>query len=200
MTRVRGLGRLFGRLRRDQRGVNIVEFGFVAAPLVLVLLVIVDFGYRLYLEVVVEGTINKAARRATIGGVSTTAIDDFVKSQLVAFSKNATVTITKKSYYDFSHVNKPEKLTTDANGNGKLDSGDCFEDANNNSTFDTDAGTTGLGGSDDIVYYQVSVVFPRLVPLGGFLGFASTETVTANTVLRNQPFGAQPEPATVCKP
>ena len=197
---IAGLRHLFGRLRRDQRGVNIVEFGFVAAPLVLVLLVIVDFGYRLYLEVVVEGTINKAARRATVGGVTTTAIDDYVKSQLVAFSKNAVVTITKKSYYDFSHVNKPEKLTTDTNGNGQLDSGDCFEDANNNGTFDTDAGSAGLGNSDDIVYYQVSVVFPRLVPLGSFLGFSANETVTANTVLRNQPYGNQADPATVCKP
>ena len=196
---MRAARRLFGRLRADERGANIVEFGFVAGPLIMVLLVIINFGYRLYLEVVVEGTINKASRRATIGGVSTTAIDDYVKSQLVAFSRNATVTITKKSYYDFSHVNKPEKLTTDLNGNGRLDSGDCFEDANNNGTLDTDAGTTGLGNSDDIVYYQVSVVFPRLVPLGGFLGFASTETVTANTVLRNQPYGAQAEPATVCK-
>lgn len=197
---IMGIRRLFGRLRRDERGVNIVEFGLVAAPLMMVLLVIIDFGYRLYLEVVVEGTINKAARRATVGGVSSSSIDDFVKSQLVAFSKRATVTITKKSYYDFSHVNKPEKLLTDINGNGQLDSGDCFEDANNNGTFDTDSGSSGLGNSDDIVYYNVSVVFPGLVPLGGFLGFASTETVSANTVLRNQPYGAQTQPATVCKP
>lgn len=194
------LRRLFGRLHRDQRGVNIVEFGLVAAPLMMVLLALVDFGYRLYLEVIVEGTINKAARHATVGGVTSTAIDDFVRSQLVAFSKNATVTITKKSYYDFSHVNKPEKLLSDINGNGQLDSGDCFEDANNNGTFDSDAGNGGLGNSDDIVYYNVSVVFPRLVPLGGFLGFPSTETVSANTVLRNQPYGAQMQPARVCKP
>ena len=186
------------RLGRDQRGVNIVEFALVAAPLIMILLVIIDFGYRLYLEVVVEGTINKAARRATIGGVTTTQIDDFVRSQLTAFSKNATITINKRSYYDFGHVGKPEKITQDTAPVGTYNKGDCFEDANGNGQWDADAGSAGLGGSDDIVYYQVVVDFPRLVPLGGFLGFASTETVTANTVLRNQPFGAQISPLEVC--
>jgi len=189
---------LLRRLRRDQRGVNIVEFGLIAGPFVMLILVILDFGYRLYLETVVEGTVNKAARRATIGGQSSTAIDDFVRSQLVAFSKRATITITKKSYGDFSGVNKAEKLTDDKNGNGNYDPGDCFEDALVNGQYDSDAGKTGLGGSDDIVYYQVSVDFPRLVPLGKFLGFSNTETVTANTVLRNQPYGAQAQPSEIC--
>jgi Flp pilus assembly protein TadG len=189
---------LLHRLRRDQRGVNIVEFGLIAGPFVMIILVILDFGYRLYLETVVEGTVNKAARRATIGGQSSTAIDDFVRSQLVAFSKRATITITKKSYGDFSGVNKAEKLTDDKNGNGTYDPGDCFEDAKVNGQYDSDAGKTGLGGSDDIVYYQVTVNFPRLVPLGKFLGFSNTETVTANTVLRNQPYGAQAQPNEIC--
>jgi Flp pilus assembly pilin Flp len=193
-----GLRCLLARLRHDQRGVNVVEFAFVAGPLLLVLLVIIDFGYRLYLETVVEGTINKAARRATIGGQSPAAIDAFVRSQLVAFSRNATITIDKKSYGDFSGVNKAEKLTDDKNSNGTWDPGDCFEDAIPNGRFDTDAGKQGLGGSDDIVYYEVRVDFPRLVPLGKFLGFASTETVIANTVMRNQPYGAQPTPSEIC--
>ena len=189
---------LLRRLHADQRGMNIVEFGFIAAPLMLVLLVITDFGYRLYLEAVVEGTINKAARRATIGGQSPTAIDDFVRSQLVAFSKNATITITKKSYGDFSSVNKAEKLTDDKDQDGVYDPGECFEDANANGRYDADAGRQGLGGSDDIVYYQVKVAFPRLVPLTRSLGFSASETVTANTVLRNQPYGAQAQPAEIC--
>ena len=194
------IGRTFRKLGHDQRGVNIVEFGFIAAPLIMVLLVIVDFGYRLYLEVVVEGTLNKAARKATIGGVSTTDIDTFVKSQLTSFSKNAQIQIDKKSYFDFSGVNMREKFDGDVNGNGIVDSGDCFEDDNGNGTLDTDQGKSGLGGSDDVIYYKLTVTFPRLVPLGKFLGFSSIETVTANTVLRNQPFGSQPNPPHYCKP
>lgn len=195
MIRLRDMIR---RLGRDERGLNVVEFGFVALPLFIILLALTDFGYRIYLEGVVEGTLNKAARRATIGGVSATSIDDYVKTQLDAFSKNAEITINKRSYYDFAHVGKPEKITQDTVPLGSYNAGDCFEDANHNGTWDADSGSGGLGGSDDIVYYQVTVSFPRLVPLGGFLGFSPMETVTANTVLRNQPYGAQMSPTPIC--
>jgi Flp pilus assembly protein TadG len=186
------------RLRRDQRGMNIVEFAFVLTPLLTVLLVIIDFGYRMYLEVVVEGTLNKAARQATVGGVATNDIDTYVRNQLVQFSKNATITIDKQSYYQFSGVGKPEKILTDTAPLGVYNKGDCFEDSKPNGVYDTNQGTSGLGGSDDIVYYSVKVDFPRLVPLGKFLGFSNTETVQAKTVLRNQPYGAQGTPAKVC--
>jgi Flp pilus assembly pilin Flp len=186
------------RLGRDQRGVNIVEFALILTPLLTVLLVIIDFGYRMYLEVVVEGTLNKAARRATIGGVATADIDTFVRSQLVSFSKNAQITIEKQSYYQFSGVGKPEKNLTDTAPIGSYNKGDCWEDSKANGIYDANQGSDGLGGSDDIVYYGVKVDFPRLVPLGKFLGFAPTETVEAKTVLRNQPYGAQGKPATVC--
>jgi Flp pilus assembly protein TadG len=193
--------RLPARIRclgRDQRGMNIVEFAFVLTPLLTVLLVIIDFGYRMYLEVVVEGTLNKAARQATVGGVATNDIDTYVRNQLVQFSKNATITIDKQSYYQFSGVGKPEKILTDTAPLGVYNKGDCFEDSKPNGVYDTNQGTSGLGGSDDIVYYSVKVDFPRLVPLGKFLGFSNTETVQAKTVLRNQPYGAQGTPAKVC--
>jgi hypothetical protein len=189
---------IFRQLGHDERGLNVVEFAIVSVPLFVILLAFLDIGYRIYLEVVVEGTLNKAVRRATVGGVSASAIDDYVKSQLVAFSKNAVITINKRSYYDFTRVGKPEKITQDTVPLGVYNIGDCFEDANHNGVWDSDSGSNGLGGSDDIVYYQVSVVFPRVVPLGKFLGFSAMETVTANTVLRNQPYGAQMAPAQVC--
>lgn len=195
MIRVPGI---LARLRRDQRGMNIVEFALILTPLLTVLLVIIDLGYRMYLEVVVEGTLNKAARQATVGGVATTDIDSYVRQQLAAFSKNATITIDKQSYYQFSGVGKPEKILTDTIPLGVFNKGDCFEDSKANGMYDSDQGTEGLGGSDDIVYYSVKVEFPRLVPLGRFLGFSNRETVEAKTVLRNQPFGAQGTPAKVC--
>ena len=191
LRKIRGLG-------REERGATIVEFAIISGPLILLLFVATDFGYRSYLDSVLEGTLQRAARRATIGGVTTTDIDDYVKSQLTAFSNNATITITKSSYYMFANVGKPEKLITDKNGNGSYDTGDCYEDTNGNNRFDTDSGTPGLGGSDDIVYYNVSVTFPRLVPLGKMLGWSDTETVSANTVLRNQPYASQAVPKTVC--
>jgi len=186
-------------LRTDRRGATMVEFAFVATPLCMVLLGLTDFGYRSYVGSVVEGTVHRAARLATVGDKTPTQIDDFVKSQLTHFSSNGTVTIDKKNYYQFTNVDNLEPLTKDINGNGALDSGDCYQDINNDNTRN-DSSRNGLGGSDDIVFYSVSLSYPRLIPLGGFFGWSDTQTISANTLMRNQPYGSQVTPPERCQP
>jgi Flp pilus assembly pilin Flp len=186
------------RLGRDERGATIVEMAFVMLPLTITLLAILDLGYRMYLLSVIEGTLHRAARLATVGNQTQDSIDAFVKSQLTNFSKNATITITKTSYHDFSNVGKPEKITQDTDPIGVYNKGDCYEDANGNGQWDADSGSSGLGGSDDIVYYKVSVSFPSIVPVKGLLGWEPNETVSANTVLRNQPYASQTIPTIRC--
>lgn len=185
-------------LRGDERGVAMVEFAFVIIPLVIAILGIIDFGYRMYLGAVVEGTVHRAARMAAVGTITPAQVDTYINSQLAAFSKTATIRITKKSYADYSGVGKPEKITSDTFPTGSYNAGDCYEDANGNGVYDVDGGRTGLGGSDDIVYYKVSATFNRLVPLTRFLGFSPTETVSSSTVLRNQPFASQTLPTVKC--
>jgi|KBSSwiStaDraftv2_1062776.scaffolds.fasta_scaffold65197_2 Flp pilus assembly protein TadG len=190
------------RLTRDRRGVTLVEFAFVAPPLMLILLGLTDFGYRSYVASVVEGTVHRAARQATVGDKTSSQIDDWVKTQLSHFSDNGVVTINKTNYYQFSHINKTESLTKDTNGNGVADSGDCWLDVypGNPTTGPGLTGRDGLGGSDDIVYYEVSLQYPRVVPMGSFLGWADSQTITAMTVMRNQPYASQVQPVEACKP
>lgn len=193
---MRRLAHLARRLRGDRRGATIVEFALVMLPLTVILLALTDFGYRAYIGSVVEGTLQKAARRATIGNQSSDQIDAYIRSQLVAFQQRVRVTINKRSYSQFSGVGKDEKYI-DSNANGVYDRGvDCFYDDNGNSTWDTAAtsGRTGLGGSDDLIYYTVTADFPRIVPLSRFLGWSDAEQVQSNMVLRNQPFGSQAFP------
>jgi hypothetical protein len=184
-------------IRRNDRGVSVVEFGLLAPVLCMMLLGMIDLGQRMYLMSVLQGTLFRAARKATVGNMTTAQIDTFVNSELTEFRKNATVTITKKSYSEFTGVKQLEKITSDTApvgtynaGASALAPGDCYEDTNSDWKRD-DMGQTGLGQSDEIVYYQVTIVYPRVVPLFKFLGFSNNETVTANTVLRNQPYGAQ---------
>ncbi|WP_232476037.1 TadE/TadG family type IV pilus assembly protein [Flavisphingomonas formosensis] len=195
MTR---LGRL-KRIGADDEGVTVIEFALVALPLCMILLVMFDFGYRSYIGAGVEGTVHRAARLATVGGQTSDQIDTYVRGQIQAYASNATITITKRSYSQFSGVGVGEKWqeTTDTKSpyhNGVYDAGhECYYDANNNGKYDnaSSAGTTGLGGSDDIVYYSVKVDFPAIVPVDRLMGWDSMETVTANTVMRNQPYGSQ---------
>lgn len=193
---MRRLRAFSGRLHQDGRGATIVEFGLVILPLTIVLLVLFDFSYRLYLGSLVEGALHGAARRATVGNQTSEQIDAYIKSQLFAFQKNATVTIDKKSYSQFSGVGKDEKYI-DSNANGKYDKDvDCYYDDNSNDRYDFAAtsGRTGLGGSDDLVLYTVTADFPRIVPLSRFLGWEGAEQVSSTMVLRNQPFGSQSFP------
>lgn len=193
-----GLRTLHRRLRDDERGAYIVEFALIIVPLIVILFASIDLAYRSYMGAVIEGTLHRAARRATVGNQTEAQIDTYIRSQLGFFSKRGTVTIEKSNYYDYSGVGKPEKIKQDTAPLGMYNAGDCFEDLNGNGSYDSIAGRTGLGGSDDIVYYKVSVTYPRFVPLGKFLGWSNNETVSANSVLRNQPYASQIVPTVIC--
>ena len=182
------------RLRRDERGATIVEMAIVTPVMIMLLFGLLDLGYHAYLSAVVEGTVLKAARRATIGNQTEAQIDEYVRTQLTQFSKGATITIGKTNYYQFSGIGKSEKLTLDADSNGSWDAGDCYEDLNNSGTWESVAGRSGLGGSDDIVYYKVTVDFPRILPMTKIMGWSDMSKISAATIMRNQPYGAQAVP------
>lgn len=190
----------FGRrLGRDRQGATVVEFALVSLPLVAILLGITDLGYRMYLGSVVEGAVHRAARMATVGGVTPQAVDEYIRGQLSAFSHNAEIEIEKSNYYEYSGINRQEKLVRDNGVPDVYDADDCFEDLNGNGIRDAVAGRDGLGGSDDIVYYKVTATFQRILPFTNILGLSPTQTVQSTTVLRNQPFGSQVKPSWVCR-
>lgn len=186
-------------LARDTRGATLIEFGLIALPLSLVIMGIADMGYQSYLNAVTKGVLDRAARTASVGAMTSSQIDSFVDEQMTRIvSKQATISKVKKSYYNFSRIGKPEKILTDTNPIGSYNSGDCFEDANNNGTYDTDTGAAGLGSADDVVYYQVTVSMPRLFPMAKLLGWSANQTSSASVIMRNQPWANQSTPPKVC--
>ena len=54
-----------------QRGATIVEFALVLPVLCVLLLGMLDLGYRSYVTSIVQGALHEAARMATVGGVTT---------------------------------------------------------------------------------------------------------------------------------
>jgi Flp pilus assembly protein TadG len=183
----------------DAKGATLVEFGFVVVPLSMIIMGIADMGYQSYLNAVTKGVLDRAARAASVGALTSTQLDSFVDQEMGAIvSKQATITKVKKSYYNFSRIGKPEKILTDTAPIGTYNSGDCFEDINNNGTYDTDTGATGLGGADDVVYYQVTVSMPRLFPMAKLLGWSANQTASASAIIRNQPWANQTSPPKVC--
>ncbi|MCA1748394.1 MAG: TadE/TadG family type IV pilus assembly protein [Parasphingopyxis sp.] len=202
------MNRIFAPLRKlrdDSRGMALTEFGLILVPLMIVLLGAFDLGYQAYVRAVLQGALNDISRTASVespglGGSGTIEeqIAAAIEERVDGIARHATYTIEQTNYYEFTGVNASEKLITDFNDNGEYDSGDCFEDLNGNGSFDEQAGRTGRGGADDVVFYEVTVEMPRLVPVTGLIGVPDNYTINANAAIRNQPYANQAEPETVC--
>jgi Flp pilus assembly pilin Flp len=180
-------------LGRDQRGATIVEFALILPVLCVLMLGTLDLGYRSYVTSIVQGSLHEAARMATVGGVPTATIEQHVRDRLRDFSGEATITTSTRSYADFNGVRTPETITSDTAPTGQYNPGDCYRDENGNNQYDVDRGRTGLGGSEDVVFFEVRMSYPHIVPMANFLGtnWSNDVVITQNTVLRNQPYASR---------
>ncbi|MFW2853152.1 TadE/TadG family type IV pilus assembly protein [Sphingomonas sp. TX0543] len=191
---------LFRRLSRDRRGVTIVEFALVAPVMLILLMGLGDMLYQGYVQSVLTGAVQKAARDATIQGnaQNTAALDAKVTSMVQYIAPAATFASSRKSYAYFGAA-APEPFI-DTNGNGVRDPGECYTDINGNKAWDADPGATGQGGANDATMYTMTVTYPRLFPVASLIGWPSTLTISAMTFLKNQPYATQVQPtqATIC--
>lgn len=183
----------------DDRGATIVEFALILPVLCTLLLGALDYAHGLYMQSVLQGTIQKAARDSSLETATTTvqdAIDTRVRNQLHLLHNGATVTFARRYYRTFSTAAAAlrESFVDSASGPYKdniCNNGESYTDANNNNVWDSDGGDSGQGGARDIVVYTVRVTYPDLLPIDRFVGGNGTTSFTASTVLSNQPFGDQ---------
>ena len=78
-------------LLRDERGATLVEFALLSPVLVLALLGLMDMAYNYYVQAQLHGTIQRAARSATLERAVTTTGDIDARVE-VAVRKLVTVT------------------------------------------------------------------------------------------------------------
>ena len=190
-------------LARDQRGAAIAEFALILMPMLIMIMGGMDLAYQAYAQSALQGALNDVARTSSIEGPSFTCegasleakVGCALRARSDIVARHATYSIMIKSYQDFSGVGNSELLVTDYNSNGRYDPGDCFADLNENGVFDQQAGKTGIGGADDVVFYEVSASVPRLLPLPGL---SANHLIRAETALRSQPYARQKVPPTVC--
>lgn len=180
------------QLAKDERGVTAVEFALIAPVFLLMLLGTFNLGQAVYLQGVFHGAVQDAGRDAGLesGAANLAAIDSLVMKRVAGIAPEGSIISSRKNYTTFNDVGTPEDFE-DANNNGTYDDNECFTDVNGNGTWDEDRAVAGLGGADDVVVYTADLTYNWLIPMGGFLGWADTNTVSASTVLRNQPFGSQ---------
>lgn len=181
------------RFARDERGATIVEFALVAPVMLLLLMGLFDLCYRAYAQSILTGAVQAAGRRGTLEGNSsanaTAALDAAVIGQMKAVANNLTWTSSRKFYRSYSNITA--EPFDDANHNDRYDAGECYSDINNNLRWDADPGNSGQGGANDVTVYTMTVTYPRLFPLTGFMGLPAKQEISASTRLKNQPYGSQ---------
>jgi Flp pilus assembly protein TadG len=178
----------------NDRGVTATEFALLAPVFVLMIMGFFDLAHREYATAILQGALQKAGRDSTLetGMTSSATIDAAVKAQVKkVVGATATYTSGRLAYSDFSLVGDAEAYTDKAPLNGKYDVGECYQDANGNNQWDADLGKAGQGGAQDVVLYRMTISYPRLFPMAKLLGWSANQTITASTVLRNQPYGDQ---------
>ena len=183
-------------LRRDEHGIAAVEFAIIAPVMCLFLVAAFDIAHQLYLTATLQGVVQKTARDSSLesGGAAAaaTAIDNKVRAQVYPLASNGTVTFNRRFYRTFAKAQAAAAETwTDGNGNGTCDNGEGYQDANSNGVWDADGGDAGQGGAKDKTVYTVTVTYEHLLPVWKYLGGSNMQTVTAKTVLQNQPYGDQ---------
>jgi hypothetical protein len=192
MTQHRILRSLPRGLLRDRSGASAVEFAMTAPILLLMIAGSLDMAQGYYVNTVLQGAVNAAARKSSLQtGVTESATLDSLVSTMVKYAMpKATVTFVRKNYAEFSAVGTPEDFT-DTNKNGKYDSTECFVDMNSNNVWDADMGKSGIGGANDVVVYTVTVNYKRMFGMGNYLGLPLNQVVHATTLLKNQPYATQ---------
>ncbi|MBN9142606.1 MAG: hypothetical protein BGP00_12130 [Novosphingobium sp. 63-713] len=189
------------RLWRDRGGAALVEFALVLPVMLLMGMGLCEMAYQAYMQAILTGAVQKAGRDSTVESANTTTIDNAVLQAVKNINGNAAFVSgypMRKSYASYGYIS-PESFV-DSNGNGMRDPGECFTDVNGNGIWDADPGVSGNGGAGDTVLYTASITYTRLFPLGLWLGWGKTATLSASTILKNQPWAMQTTTAaaTVC--
>lgn len=174
-------------LLADRDGVTFVEFALISPVLLIALMGAMDACFNAYMSVMLRGAVADAARGATIEAANGGALDAEVAASVRRVLPTAAFTYSRKSYDSFSVVGTPEDFS-DVNTDGSCNNGEPYEDANGNGLWDPDRGRGGNGGARDVVEYKVTMRYNRLFPAPALIGLPPQFSVTATTLLRNQPF------------
>lgn len=184
-------------LARDKRGATVIEFAIVIPVLAMILLFLFDAGYYLYAKAILGGEVNAAGRASTLETATDETrdtLDARVSERVENLVHNGTVTFDRTAYKSYGRAQSKAESFVDGNSNGNCDNNESFDDANRNGTRDLDSGVTGGGGAKDVTIYTATLRYVRLFPIASFIGIDPNVTLSATTILRNQPFDKQAEP------
>ncbi|QLH39890.1 MAG: pilus assembly protein [Defluviicoccus sp.] len=181
------------QVRRDEHGGPAVEFALAAPIILMTLAAFVEFGMYGLVTVLIEGSLRDVARYGITGQVPEGGDIVGHMRQMIGDATHGLVdpdeiVLTIRSYPTFDDVGQGEDFV-DGNGNGTYDAGETFKDCNGNGTRDADRGSTGTGGSSQVVVYQVDYDWRLWTQvMAPVIGHDGMVHIQASTVVRNEPW------------
>ncbi len=188
--KINKLPKLAKKLRTDEVGATVMEFGLVAVIFITMLLGMMDIGQRTYAQSVLNGAAQAVAREASLESGNPAEADARLTALVRRVAPNAIVSTNRTSYFNFNDVARAEKWN-DENSDGTCNEDENYVDENRNGQWDADIGVTGNGGANDVVVYTVTTTYKPLFAIP-FLDNAGAERKLSTKFIRkNQPFSAQ---------
>ena len=191
-----------GKISKNEDGSTIIEFALVLVPLLTLIMGAWEMGRQVYVSSVVQGVVVQAGRKAALENASASVVTTFVRAQLAQFADPAFITLSMTNFRKFTGVNKAEVIDNDSTTTGTvgvLDIGECYIDANNNSTRDSLQGGSGIGAADDAMRVSISIEARRLTPVGEWIGFGDTYNIERTTFVQIEPFAGTVDPPRRCR-
>jgi Flp pilus assembly pilin Flp len=181
------------KLSRNEDGVTAIEFALITPVFLLMIMGIIEFSMIMFTSAVMEGATNNSARLGKTGYIAPGSsrqqqILANVGAKTAGLLDPTKITLTSEVYTDFDDIGKPEPCISPPTAPCPGAAGVNFIDINGNGTWDSDMGQAGLGNPGDVVVYTVSYPWPIVTPIINTI-IGSTFTITARTVVRNEPYG-----------
>lgn len=178
------------RLRRDQTGASMMEFGLIVPVFMTLMLGLFDIGQLVYTQAILNGAVQEAARSSSLETGDTTVADGRVEDLVQISAPGVTVSSTRLSYFDFADIDRAEAWN-DADGDGDCNDGENYTDENGNGSWDEDIGVSGNGGAGDVVIYEVTATYTPLFPVPFLKSTGTDRVLTSKAIKKNQPFADQ---------
>lgn len=180
-------------LLSDNRGVTAIEFAFIAPVLFIFMMGTVEMFVVMLAQNVMENATFNASRAGKTGFVDVSITrEETIRKSLDQYAgallDTNLITISSKTYAEFDEIGQPEPFI-DANSNGTRDNGENYTDVNGNGVYDMDMGAASPGSASEVVVYQVDYPWTIYTPVvQQMFGDNGTVTLSARTVVRNEPF------------
>ncbi|WP_144037311.1 hypothetical protein [Sphingomonas sp. TZW2008] len=151
--------------------------------------------HTFYVKAVFEGELQKAARDYSLedaGSVDRqTVIKGKVERAVKEVINTANLSFDVTSYHDYKNAKAKREEFVDANSDGICNNDESYVDANNSGSWDLEGGrSANVGGSKDVLLLKATLTYASIMPMQWWTRASST-TLTASTLLRNQPASDQ---------